>query len=182
MIESLDTMIDRQLLHQVLISAGILVGGALSGFFSCYLMARFADRHHIKRRRTLYLQKFVRYTTGAVIVLLICLVWGINLSAAWVVITSLFGIIGIAMFAQWSILSNVTCCFILFFSAPFKIDDFITVKDGENSVTGQVADMSLFYVRLLTEQGETFSIPNNLIVQKTVFTHRPTPKAHESQG
>ncbi|BCR04202.1 hypothetical protein DESUT3_12710 [Desulfuromonas versatilis] len=179
---ALDTMLHSQLFNQVLLSAAILAGGTLGGFILCYLMGSFADRRHIKRRRTLYLQKFVRYSLGVAIVLLICLVWGINLSAAWVVLTSLFGIIGIALFAQWSILSNVTCCFILFFSAPFKIDDFVTVKDGDNSVTGQVADMTLFYVRLLTGEGELVNIPNNLIVQKTVFTHRQGTTAQQNPG
>ena len=38
---------------------------------------------------------------------------------------------GVAMFAQWSILSNITSGIILFFSFPFKIGDLILIHDKD---------------------------------------------------
>ncbi|WP_298037222.1 mechanosensitive ion channel domain-containing protein [uncultured Desulfuromonas sp.] len=173
-------MYETTVFLQLLVSVLVVLGGAVGGFVSCSLMESFGERRHIKHRRTLYLQKVVRYSIALLASLALCLVWGINLAGAWVMFTSIFGIIGIALFAQWSILSNVTACFILFFSSPIKIDDFITVKDGDNSVSGEVSDMTLFYVRLISAEGERVHIPNSVIMQKAVLVHPPRPEGAES--
>lgn len=168
-------MIDKHLIVQIVLSVAVVIGGSATGYITCVLLDKFGASHQIRPSRTLYLQKFIRYMAGILILLGLCLVWGVNLEGAWVVVTSLFGIIGIALFAQWSILSNITACFILFFSSPFKIDDYVTVKDGDNSVTGQVLEMTLFYIRLVTADEERVNIPNNLVFQKTVITHNRAP-------
>lgn len=135
------------------------------------LLERFGRRHRLKHRRVLYMQKTVKYLALGLTLAVVCIIWGVNLAGIWVVASSLFGILGIAFFAQWSLLSNVTGSFVLFFSSPFKIDDHITLQDGDNSVTGEVEDMTLFYVRLRTDAGQLVSVPNNLMLQKAVVRH-----------
>jgi small-conductance mechanosensitive channel len=76
--------------------------------------------------------------------------------------------VGIAFFASWSLLSNITASLIIFFSAPFKIMDSIKIIDGDNSIQGEVIDMTMFNLYIKNVNGKIISYPNNLIIQKPV--------------
>jgi len=164
-------MSEQTLFFQLLASAvTVLLGFGLT-LGGLRLLDRFGVLHQFLPGRTLYLKKMVKYGILAVTAVTVGLIWGVDLASLWIVVSSLFGIIGIALFAQWSLLSNVTSSFVLYFSASFKIDDIVTIKDGENSVSGRVIDMTLFYVRVLTAEGDMVSLPNNLMLQKAVVRH-----------
>ena len=94
------------------------------------------------------------------------MVWNVSFKGLSIYFASIFTVIGVAFFAQWSILSNVTASIILFFNYSYKIGNKIKVIDGENSVTGTVMDIDLFQLRIKVESGEIVSYPNNLIIQK----------------
>ena len=64
--------------------------------------------------------------TGIIALLLI---WGVDQSRLVVFITSLLTILGIAFFAQWSLISNITSTLVVYFNHPAKIGDTITVFD-----------------------------------------------------
>jgi small-conductance mechanosensitive channel len=83
---------------------------------------------------------------------------------------------GVALFAQWSILSNITASVILFFSFPFKIGSKIEIMDDKNSVTGIVEDITFFVIQIRTTNGNMVSYPNNLAIQKGIiaFTGKET--------
>ena len=83
-------------------------------------------------------------------------------------LSSIFAIIGVALFAQWSILSNITASFIIFFNFPYKIGDEIKVIDTDGDISGTIVEISLFHV--LIQQGEDLiTYPNSLILQKAVI-------------
>jgi small-conductance mechanosensitive channel len=69
-------------------------------------------------------------------------------------ITSVLAVIGIALFAQWSILSNISSALIIFISHPVKLGESITIIDKEFDITGRVSDIGLFYVIMKTETDE----------------------------
>ncbi len=98
-----------------------------------------------------YIRKFFRVFYVATLLTSLVLIWGIDLQAALVILSSMFAVIGIGLFANWSILSNITASFIIFFSAPYKIGDTVRIVDGENSAEGRI-----------------ISYPNNLVMQKPV--------------
>ena len=83
-------------------------------------------------------------------------------------ISSVLTVIGVAFFAQWSILSNVTAGIIVFFSFPFKIGDKIRILDNEFPIEAEIKDISSFYTLLRTTNGEKISLPNNLLLQKAI--------------
>lgn len=83
-------------------------------------------------------------------------------------ISSIFAVVGVASFAQWSILSNITAGIIIFFSYPFKIGDKIKIHDKEYPVEGEIEDIKAFYVILKTNDGEMITYPNNLLMQKGI--------------
>ena len=75
---------------------------------------------------------------------------------------------GVASFAQWSILSNITAGIIIFFSYPFKIGDKIKIHDKDFPIEGEIDDIKAFYIVLRTIDGEMITYPNNLLMQKGI--------------
>ena len=109
--------------------------------------------------------------------LFILLVGGIILAAIWnidkkelmVFFTSVLTIIGIAFFAQWSILSNITASLILFFNHPLRIGQFIQVFDKDYIVEGKLEDISFFFMHVRTKENQIVTIPNNMVLQRTIL-------------
>jgi small-conductance mechanosensitive channel len=104
------------------------------------------------------------------ILLLIALViiWGVNAKDIIIAVSSLATIVGVAMVAQWSILSNITSGIILFFSYPFKIGDTIHIHDKDFPVIAEIEDIGAFYISMINKEGELVIYPNNLLLQKGI--------------
>jgi len=102
-------------------------------------------------------------------------IWGVNFREIGLLFSSLFAVIGVALFAQWSILSNITAGVILFFAFPFKIGDQIKILDKE-AIESQneshdlfiIEDIKAFHIRLRSSKGNLVTYPNNLMLQKAV--------------
>ena len=94
--------------------------------------------------------------------------WGYELSELSLVFSSVFAVLGVALFAIWSILSNVTAGVILFFSFPYKIGNKIKIHDKDLPVEAIIEDIKAFHLHLRTADGELITYPNNLILQKAV--------------
>ncbi len=78
-------------------------------------------------------------------------IWNIDRSQLMVFITSLITVLGIAFFAQWSILSNITSSLILFFNHPVKIGQRIRVLDKEYNIEGKLIDISFYFLYIKTD-------------------------------
>ena len=132
------------------------------------LIVRFARKHGFHERRLFYVKKVNALIFVIVLLLLLSIIWGFDIEGLPVYFASFFGIVGIAFFASWSILSNITASLIIFFSYRIGIGDNIRIVDGESSITGKVKDMNMFTVILETGEGQSVTYPNNLILQKPV--------------
>lgn len=99
---------------------------------------------------------------GFLIILAACLhPFGVNIGTY---IASVLGLVAIGFVAVWSVLSNVSCTFILILLKPFRVNDVIDLV-GED-VRGRVVDLNLVFTTLKTEEGDEVKIPNNLFFQK----------------
>ena len=98
----------------------------------------------------------------------ILFIWGVKQSELMYFITSLLTVLGIAFFAQWSIISNITTSLIIFFNHPVKIGDTISIIDKEFDTEGKVNDIGIFFLIIQTEVGELITIPNNVFIQKMI--------------
>ncbi|MDY8136717.1 mechanosensitive ion channel domain-containing protein [Aquimarina sp. 2201CG5-10] len=96
------------------------------------------------------------------------IIWGVEFDQLSVFISSVLAVVGIAFFAQWSILCNLTASIILFFSHPVRIGDRIRVLDKDFDWTGEVKDITGFYLFMLTDQGENITLPTSLVIQKGI--------------
>lgn len=93
---------------------------------------------------------------------------GINLERLSIFISSVLAILGVAFFAQWSLLSNLTSSIILFFYHPLKIGDKVRVLDNDFDFSGIVKNITAFYVLIVTSDGRKITIPNSIITQKGI--------------
>ncbi len=96
--------------------------------------------------------------------LILTVVWGFDFSSLMIFATTAMTLLGVALFASWSILSNVTAYFILLLHPSFKRGNFIRVFEADNYVEGYISDVMLFSTRLVTEEREVLVYPNNLIL------------------
>ncbi len=105
------------------------------------------------------------YIIGIIAILFI---WGVSQYQLAFYLSSILAVLGIALFAQWSMLSNITASVLLFLNHPAKIGDTIMILDKEFPLTGKIKDIGAFFLTFQTEDNETVTIPNGLIFQKMV--------------
>lgn len=123
---------------------------------------------HLQRARRKLIVKAIHLLNAIGALVLIAVVWGVKQHEIALFASTILTALGIAFFAQWSLLSNITASIILFFNHPLKIGDRIKVMDKDYPFEGEVADLSYFFVHLKTAEGETTTIPNSLLLQKSV--------------
>ncbi len=132
------------------------------------VVTRFAKLNEVLEHRTNLIIKYINLLLGILTVISITIIWGVKKDQILLFISSIFAVVGVASFAQWSILSNITAGIIIFFSYPFKIGDKIKIHDKEYPVEGEIEDIKAFYVILKTNDGEMITYPNNLLMQKGI--------------
>lgn len=133
--------------------------------WSAAKLSRDLNRSALRRQ---YINRYVGYILYTLSLGSILLIWIINEDDFILVLSSSFAVVGVALFANWSILSNVTASFILYFSFPYKIGDRVRVHDKDLPVTAVIIDIKAFYTMLKTAEGELVTYPNNLLMQKGV--------------
>jgi small-conductance mechanosensitive channel len=57
---------------------------------------------------------------------------------------------------------------LLFFNHPLKIGDTLKVLDKDYPFEGEVTDLTYFFIHLKTKEGEVITIPNSLVLQKSI--------------
>ncbi|MGJ8550090.1 mechanosensitive ion channel domain-containing protein [Winogradskyella wichelsiae] len=112
-----------------------------------------------------------RYATVTLVLIAILIeafILGAQTRDVTLVFSSVFAVIGIALFAIWSILSNITSGVIMFFSFPYKVGDKIKIHDKDYPVEAIIEDIRAFQLILRDDNGNLVTYPNNLILQKAV--------------
>ena len=124
----------------------------------------------IVEARTLLITKYVSILLTIIGFGILTFIWNIKVKDVGIAFASVFTIIGVALFASWSILSNITAGVVLFFSFPFKIGDRVKImdKDIEGEEPYLIEDIRAFHVSLRKDNGELLVYPNNLMMQKAV--------------
>jgi len=122
----------------------------------------------INQVRTVLVGRYVTFGLFFILVIALILIWGVDFKELGLIISSIFAVIGVALFATWSILSNVTAGIILFFYFPFKIGDRIRILDKDFPEEAIIIDIQAFTVNLKKDNGELLTYPNNLLLQKGV--------------
>jgi small-conductance mechanosensitive channel len=128
-----------------------------------------------RNTRILVTNKIISILIYITLLVVVAFIWGVDEKQLLIYISSFLTILGIAFFAQWSILSNITAGIILFVNYPVKIGDSITIleKDSVNNITGEIKDIGAFFITLRTAEKDLITLPNSIILQNNIMY---TPK------
>ncbi len=118
--------------------------------------------------RIRYVTRIVQISMFVFFVILALSVSGFEYSQITIFLSSVFAVLGVGLFAQWSILSNLTASMIIFFGFPYRVGDEIRVLDKDGDIAGFVEEITLFHV-LIKQGDQLITYPNTLILQKAVI-------------
>jgi len=156
-------------LPQIILTVVILFSLMLIRWIFKKAAISISKRREVNVQRTRLVVRYINTLITFLVLFAIMLIWGVEPSQVGLLFSSVFAVIGVGLFAIWSILSNVTAGVILYFYYPFKIGDKIKILDKDFPVEkATIEDIQAFQLHLRTENGELITYPNNLILQKSI--------------
>lgn len=154
--------------YQIISTAILIVAAiALRALLSSGIR-RYAKISDILEHRTNLVIKYKNVLITILFFTGVLIIWGVKTSDLFIAVSSALTVIGVALFAQWSILSNITSGIILLFSFPFKIGDIIRIHDKDFPIEAEIEDIRTFHTYLKTTDGEMITYPNTLLLQKGI--------------
>ncbi len=142
---------------------------------ACFFILRFATiqflvkiqkKYNYSKYRVRPILKVINLSIFILLIIIIIAIWGVEQAKLLTFISSALAVVGVALFAQWSILSNISAALIIFISHPVKLGETITILDKDFDINGKVSDIGLFYVIMKSAADEKIMVPNNLFLQK----------------
>lgn len=166
--------IDEKIMSESLTTKLLLVVTCIVVF---YLATRLLNKiiHDVSVRKALgdgrvpYITKLMNIGMVFCCIVIVCLLLGLGYSEVSVFLSSIFAVVGVGLFAQWSILSNVTASMIIFFGFPYRIGDRIKIADKDEDISGVIEEISMFHIILRREDGNMITYPNSMLLQKAVL-------------
>lgn len=153
---------------QIIETIVVLAGYIIIHYITKIFVNNSLKQTHLQRGRRKMIIKAVHLLSFLTAIILLSAIWGLKQNEIAVFVGTILTALGIAFFAQWSLLSNITSSLLLFFNHPVKIGDTIKVLDKDYPFEGEVSDLTYFFVHLKAESGEIITIPNSLLLQKSV--------------
>jgi len=136
-------------------------------------------RFALERKRIIY--KIIHLFIAILALVGLIGIWGVDPKQLFLFLTSILTILAVGFFAQWSILSNITASLILFFNHPIHIGGYIKIMDKDLPTEGIVENITIFFLYIRTNEGELLSIPNILVLQKTISSQKKLPGKIENR-
>lgn len=128
-----------------LFKLGLLAGSVLLLSLIYLIVQRVIHKDDDKQRKSVF-RKLTRILYFVLLIVIVSLALGYDVSNVWVGLASVVGLVAIGFVAVWSMLGNIFAGVIIFASKPFKIDQKIKMVDS--GTTGIVDDITMFYTVL----------------------------------
>jgi len=132
------------------------------------IVRKIGRNNGVNEARIRLIGRYVTITLLLVFILIEAYIFGVKFKDLIFIFSSVFAIMGIALFAIWSILSNVTAGIIMFFSFPYKVGDKIKIHDKDYPIEAIIEDIRAFQLLLRLDNSNLITYPNNLMLQKAV--------------
>ncbi len=139
-----------------------------------------AKKKQVNEVRSRLVTRLLTYLLFFITASIMAVSLGLGYQEVSLFVSSAFAVLGVALFAQWSMLSNITAGVLIFFAFPYRIGDKIKIVDKDEDMTGVIVEISLFHVIIKREQGDMMTYPNNLMLQKAVIKIPKTVKEPNS--
>ncbi len=133
----------------------------------------------VQKSRSQLIRKSINFISLLMCLTLLMIIWGVKQSEVAVFVGSVLTIVGVAFFAQWSLLSNITSSIIIFFGHPVKIGDAVSIMETKDyEIRGVVLNIGLFFTKIkLNDTDDEITMPNNIFILKTVRKINPQSDA-----
>ena len=158
----------KQYLIQIILSAVIIILLPVTRVIVKKIVYKYGRLIQIPDVRIEQVKHLISIMLNIIFLFIIAIVWGVKPGNLLLGLSSVFALVGVAMFAQWSVLSNITAGLIMFFSAPFRIGDKITIIDKDIPIIATIESIHTYYTHIRTDDNELIVIPNNLFLQKII--------------
>lgn len=159
--------------YQSVVNVALTLGVLLVLWLFNTLMGAFIQRFQKVKQKSIARSDRLRKITKLILFFFasvtVIMIWGIDPNEVWVLVAATAGFLGVALFAAWSLLSNIMGAYILFFANVICIGDRIRYLDGALDLEGVVKDMTLFFVCVEQEENAIMYIPNNVFLQRVVI-------------
>lgn len=153
---------------ELIVSGFVLLILVIIRFLTITLIKKIGRKSGINDARINLISRYITVTLFLIAILIESFVFGAEPKDLAVVFSSVFAVIGIGLFAIWSILSNITSGIIMFFSFPYKVGDKIQIHDKDFPIKAIIEDIRAFQIHLRLDNGDLVTYPNNLMLQKAV--------------
>lgn len=138
-----------------------------------YFLGLFVDSKDVTVQRKALIRKMLHFFHILAYALAGGLVFGVGYGQFVLFLSSFFAVLGVALFAQWSILSNVTASVIIFFQYPYRIGDEIKIVFKDEDLSGTIEEITPFHMQIRRKEGDLLTYPNSLLLQSAVI--KPVP-------
>lgn len=138
----------------------------------------------VKKARLSFIQRCFNVALLFLTASIFAIITGIGYGDVSLFLSSIFAVLGVAFIAQWSILSNITASFLIFFVFPYRVGDRIKVVEKDEDICGEIQEISMFHVLIKHDNGNLITYPNNQILQKAVLKlakNKPEPSKVKSR-
>ena len=159
---------ELQIIKIIITAAVVFVIYPIVRFLTYKLVYNAAKLNLYAEARAHMINKTLNVLIVFVVITILIGIWGVDTKNLLVAMSSVFAVIGVAFFAQWSILSNITAGIVVYFSLNLKIGDRIKILDKDFPTEVTIIDIKTFYVHLETDECERIIYPNSLILQKGI--------------
>lgn len=162
-------MLKIQIIETIIaIAAFIVLKIFITGYFERVVAKNIASKNRIK-----VVKKALNIILVSILLIILFSIFGVDQSELAMFLGSVLTVIGIALFAQWSFLSNITSGVIIFFNHTAKLEDVVTIIDKDYEIEGRISDIGLFFMILKTKDHEQIVIPNSVFLTKMVKKSTP---------
>jgi small-conductance mechanosensitive channel len=155
--------------YKVLMGIIILIAYRLLKKVANRAILNLAEAKGVSKARLSFIQRCFNVTFLFVFASLFAIVTGVGYGDVSLFLSSIFAVLGVAFIAQWSILSNITASFLIFFVFPYRVGDRIKVVDKDEDISGEIQEIRMFHVLIKHDNGNLITYPNNLMLQKAVL-------------
>lgn len=155
-------------LFKFALTLAIMLSFLIANHLNIKIMNRLGKYKGAPESRVIHVQKYFKILMFLIALISVLAIWGVDYRGVLIFASSIIAVLGVALFAQWSLLSNITAGVIIFFAFPARIGDKIEIIDGSDVITGTIVEINIFQMLLRDDKGFDISYPNNLILQRPI--------------
>lgn len=170
------------LIQQALLGVLLIAGYLLVRKLGLQWISKLAQKKQVSLEREKFVSKAFSFALFIVFVSLFTIALDLGFGDVSLFLSSIFAVLGVALVAQWSMLSNLTASVLIFFVFPYKIGGRVKVSDKDDDISGTIIDITMFHVILRHESGNVITYPNNLVLQKGVTKILVKPSLSDSNA